>query len=330
MSSPIHRLSSLLSPGTPSGYTTDSAGDSKKKSQEDLLAILAQAALEKYAQAFTVPDKGDEVLDNFYAGIMGGKVKPFMEVAPVNEKFAPHIANYVPESTPIIPLTMGWYDGTTDPDDFLQRYEGTARDQAWNDETKYLEFQTLLQGVAREWFSNLPLPLMTSYNDLRACFLLNFHNMRARKRTHVEFHNIRQGIKESLGQFIDRYTKEVAKMAGLPESQKVSGFIHGLYRERHLALWHRLRMKVPDTLAEAIKEAHEHMREMEDTIWDSGKNPDGRGNKDDDSYRGQTGGSKCKGDNYCQGSAPSKYNMFQKSSNSDQGKGHFPSQNFAT
>ncbi|XP_071728252.1 uncharacterized protein [Rutidosis leptorrhynchoides] len=191
---------------------------------------------------------------------------------------------------------MGWYDGTTDPDDFLQRDEGTVCDQAWNDETKCLEFQTLLQGVAREWFSNLPLPLVTSYNDLRAHFLLNFHNMRAYKKTHVKCHEIRQGTRESLGQFIDRYTKEVAKMAGLLESQKVFGFIHRLCRERHFALWQHLYMKVLDTLADAIKEAHEHMRAREDITRNSEKTPMAK---------------------------------FQKSSSSDQGKGRFPSQNFA-
>ncbi|XP_071740412.1 uncharacterized protein [Rutidosis leptorrhynchoides] len=203
----------------------------------------------------------------------------------------------------------------TNPDDFLKRYEGIAHAQAWNDETKCLEFQNLLQGVTREWFSNLLLPLVTSYNDLRACFLLNFHNMRTHKRTHVECHDIRQGTRESLGQFIDRCTKEVAKMAGLPESQKCPVLCTGCI--------------VPDTLVEAINEENEHMRAREDTTRNSGKNPDGKSNKDDDSYRSQAGGSKRKGVKYSQGCASSKYNKFQKLSNSDQGKGHFPSQNFA-
>ncbi|XP_071699832.1 uncharacterized protein [Rutidosis leptorrhynchoides] len=157
----------------------------------------------------------------------------------------------------------------------------------------------VLQGVAREWFNNLPAQSITGFADLRSRFLLNFHNLRARKRTHVECHDIKQKSKESLGEIIDRYTKEVAKIQDLPEIQKVSGFIHCIDTDRHLSLWQRLRRRVPETFAKAVKETHDYMRAQEDIKQNHGSTFSNM-DIDDDYYRVQGRGSesgKCYGGN---------------------------------
>ncbi|XP_071708099.1 uncharacterized protein [Rutidosis leptorrhynchoides] len=148
--------------------------------------------------------------------MQGQKAKQSLELAPTTEKFLPHIANHPFTVTPVLPLTLGSYDGLSDPDDFLQKFKGTARTHSWGDAVACHMLPIVLQGVARECFA-----------DLRSRFLLNFHNLRARKRTHVECHDIKQKSKESLGEIIDRYTKEVAKIQNLPESQKGRGLEPG-------------------------------------------------------------------------------------------------------
>ncbi|XP_071694391.1 uncharacterized protein [Rutidosis leptorrhynchoides] len=150
-----------------------------------------------------------------------------------------------------------------------------------------MEFPPLLEGVARQWFNNLPTPAISCYDDLRTSFLLNFHNMRATRRTHVECHDIKHERGESLGQFIDRYCQEVARIPNCTESLKLYGFIHGICRERHVMLWQRLRKRPPETLAEALREAHEHMRAEEDTTRYSSYKGSGNGRRDGyDSPRG--------------------------------------------
>ncbi|XP_071700526.1 uncharacterized protein [Rutidosis leptorrhynchoides] len=220
--------------------------------------------------------------------MQGHKETQSLEVAPTTEKFAAHIVNHPFPQAPVIPLTLGSYDGLSDPDDFLQRFEGTARTQNWGDEVACHMLPIVLQGVAREWFNNLTPRSITGYADLRSRFLLNFHSLRVHRRMHVECHDIKQKPKESLGEIIDRYTKEVAKIPDLPESQKVSGFIHCLDTEMHLSLWQRLRRKVPQTFAEAIKEAHDYMRAQEDITQNYGKSYLGKSNNDDDHHRDQS------------------------------------------
>ncbi|XP_071714426.1 uncharacterized protein [Rutidosis leptorrhynchoides] len=168
--------------------------------------------------------------------MQGHKARQSLEVVPTTEKFATHIANQPFPEAPIIPLTLGSYDGLSDPDDFLQRFEGTARTHNWGDAVACHMLPIVLQGVAREWFNNLTPRSITGYADLRSHFLLNFHSLYARRRMHVESHDIKQKPKESLGEVIDRYTKEVAKIPDLTESQKVSGFIHCLDTEKHMSL----------------------------------------------------------------------------------------------
>ncbi|XP_071687959.1 uncharacterized protein [Rutidosis leptorrhynchoides] len=167
---------------------------------------------------------------------------------------------------------------------------GTARTHNWGDAVACHILPIVLQGVAREWFHNFPSQSVTGFTDLRSWFLLNFHNLRARKRTHIECHDIKQKPKESLGEIIDRYTKEVAKIQDLPESQKVSDFIHCKDTERHLSLWQWLRRRVPDTFAEAIKETHDYMRAQEDIKQNCG-NSSSSMDIDDNNYRVQGRGS---------------------------------------
>ncbi|XP_071740037.1 uncharacterized protein [Rutidosis leptorrhynchoides] len=148
----------------------------------------------------------------------------------------------------------------------------------------------VLQGVPREWFNNLPAQSITGFADLRSRFLLNFHNLRTHKRTHVECHDIKQKPKESLVEIIDRYTKEVAKIQDLSETQKVFGFIHCIDTERHLSLWQQLHRRVLDTFAEAIKETHDYMCAQEDIKQNCG-NTSSNMDIDDDYFRAQGRGS---------------------------------------
>ncbi|XP_071695340.1 uncharacterized protein [Rutidosis leptorrhynchoides] len=222
--------------------------------------------------------------------MQGQKAKQSLELAPTTEKFVPHIANHPFTVAPVLPLTLGSYDGLSDPDDFLQKFEGTARTHSWDDAVACHMLPIVLQGVAREWFNNLPAQSITGFADLRSRFLLNFHNLCAPKRTHVECHDIKQKSKESLGEIIDRYTKEVAKIQDLPESQKVSGFIHCIDTDRHLSLWQRLHRRVPETFAEAVKETHDYMRAQEDIKQNCGSTSSNM-DIDDDYYRVQERGS---------------------------------------
>ncbi|XP_071727916.1 uncharacterized protein [Rutidosis leptorrhynchoides] len=225
-------------------------------------------------------------MSNWFAMMQGQKAKQSLELAPTTEKFVPHIANHPFTVAPVLPLTLGSYDGLSDPDDFLQKFEGTARTHSWGDAVACHMLPIVLQGVAREWFNNLPAQSITGFADLRSRFLLNFHNLCARKRTHVECHDIKQKLKESLGEIIDRYTKEVAKIQDFPENQKVSGFIHCIDTDRHLSLWQRLRRRVQETFAEAVKETHDYMLAQED-IKQNRESTSSNMDIDDDYYRVQ-------------------------------------------
>ncbi|XP_071704675.1 uncharacterized protein [Rutidosis leptorrhynchoides] len=251
------------------------------------ISQLQQVEPPHLAPAFNEPSRVQEFMSNWFAVMQGKKAKQSLELAPTTEKFVPHIANH---TFTVAPVTLGSYDGLSDPDDFLQKFEGTARTHSWGDAVACHMLLIVLQGVAREWFNNLPAQSITSFADLRSRFLLNFHNLSARKRTHVECHDIKQKSKESLGEIIDRYTKEVAKIQDFPESQKVSGFIHCIDTDRHLSLWQRLRRRVPETFAEAIKETHDYMRAQEDIKQNRGSTSSNM-DIDDDYYRVQGRGS---------------------------------------
>lgn len=142
------------------------------------------------------------------------------------------------------PSVLGTYEGKDDPDDFLQAFRGVAEMQAWSDPVACRAFSWVLKGDAREWYNALPRRSIVGFSDLKAKFRAQFYQQKKHRKTHVSVHNIKQREGEGTRSFISRYTNETQEIAELPESQRVSGLIHGL---RTIALIEHLSVDLPKT-----------------------------------------------------------------------------------
>nr|XP_043625725.1 uncharacterized protein LOC122597159 [Erigeron canadensis] len=97
---------------------------------------------------------------------------------------------------------------------------------------------------------------INSFDELKTKFLSHFCQLEKHKKTHVAAHNIKQRENETSRDFIERFIVESQEITGLPESQGVSGLIHGC-RKRELV--ECLNTDLAETFDEAKKKAHKFL-----------------------------------------------------------------------
>jgi hypothetical protein len=69
---------------------------------------------------------------------------------------------------------IDWYDGSSNPEEFIQVYQTIIETAGEEDRVKDNFLPTSLTGVARSWLINLPEGSVTSWDQLCAIFIGNF------------------------------------------------------------------------------------------------------------------------------------------------------------
>ena len=66
------------------------------------------------------------------------------------------------------------YNGTADPAEFLQLYELSIKAASGNEKIMANWFPMALKDRARSWLLNLPVGSVSSWKEMRSCFIANF------------------------------------------------------------------------------------------------------------------------------------------------------------
>nr|XP_043628176.1 uncharacterized protein LOC122599659 [Erigeron canadensis] len=177
--------------------------------------------------------------------LVGGSVE--------NSPFIAWIQSYPLPTDLTYPLHLGTYKGKSDPDDFLEAFEGVAEMKAWNVPIACRMFRYALEGDAREWLKSVTKGSIVSFDDLKEKLRARLSQQKKHKKIHVAAHGIRQRETESCRSFIDRLTTETEDIVDLAESQRISGLIHGLW---HKPLVEFLYRDLPNTYEQVQKRTH--------------------------------------------------------------------------
>ncbi|XP_022155139.1 uncharacterized protein LOC111022280 [Momordica charantia] len=94
--------------------------------------------------------------------------------------------------------TMKPYDGSKDPKDYVEVFEGLMDFQAATDAIKCLAFQIALTGSARLWCRRLPARSISTYSQLRKEFIGQFSFRHYDRKTATHLATIRQKEDETL------------------------------------------------------------------------------------------------------------------------------------
>lgn len=113
-------------------------------------------------------------------------------------------------------------------------------------------FPMTLRGVAREWFDNLSLELISSLGQLVKGFELNFISYRLPKKPTNSLLTIRQEEKESLESCTRRFNNEVYLVVDPTPSVLISAYISGLQPSW---FFYKVITQPPATLSKLLQEA---------------------------------------------------------------------------
>ncbi|VFQ71635.1 unnamed protein product [Cuscuta campestris] len=116
------------------------------------------------------------------------------------------------------------YDGTTDPHEHFNRYQTLMNVVTFSEEVLCRSFPATLDGLASEWFSELPEGKIDSWEDLARRFLVHFAGNRKKKLHFSHLLSVRQRPDELLREFLARWKLETTRVYGADDKTRLSTF----------------------------------------------------------------------------------------------------------
>jgi len=193
-----------------------------------------------------------------------------------------------PEKFRLAPIEK--YDGTANPDEFLQIYTTVVEAAGGTPKVMANYFPTALTGSARSWLMNLPAASICSWEDLCDQFVTNFQGTSARPGEEDDLYQVQQHKGESLRKYIQHFCQcrnTIAKISG--ESVCIA-FRRGV-RNRKMA--EKLATRVISSPTELFALTDKCARAAEAREWQSGR-PDAKEAKAFDPQAGLSSGGKKK------------------------------------
>lgn len=103
---------------------------------------------------------------------------------------------------------MKLYDGSADPIDHIELYEGLMELSIVGDKMKCRAFSVTLKGQARSWYRQLKPQSIESWRQLRKIFINQFSAQHNKKKPDTHLLTNHQTDDESLREFVARFMVE--------------------------------------------------------------------------------------------------------------------------
>ncbi|KAL0405937.1 UNVERIFIED_CONTAM: hypothetical protein Slati_3907600 [Sesamum latifolium] len=139
-------------------------------------------------------------------------VKYHIEGAPEDERQGvPFTQTVMADELPLncCTPTIAEYDGTTDPMEHLSRFENAALLHRYTDEIKCRVFVTTFARAAQQWFNQLPVGAIGSFQEFRSFFLHPFASSRKLRKTELSLFAVRQKDDEPLKEYLQRFNRSI-------------------------------------------------------------------------------------------------------------------------
>ncbi|CAA0815869.1 Unknown protein, partial [Striga hermonthica] len=120
------------------------------------------------------------------------------------------------------------YDGSADPARHLRSFDNIAVLHRYSDVVSCRAFLKTLKGSAQDWFHQLPVGSIDSFEKFSSLFPNQFASARKHEKTYLTLINMQQKEGETLRQYIARYTKECVEVPSASEENKAGGLTRGL------------------------------------------------------------------------------------------------------
>ena len=120
------------------------------------------------------------------------------------------------------------FDGVKDPVDHLNTYKNQMELHGYPDPVRCRAFATTLKGPAMAWFNRIPPSTISSFRELSIAFVSHFIGARTYRKPSYHLLTIKQGTRENLKSYVQRFNADSLKIDVLDEKFAVTAFIAGL------------------------------------------------------------------------------------------------------
>ncbi|KAL0298692.1 UNVERIFIED_CONTAM: hypothetical protein Sradi_6529000 [Sesamum radiatum] len=146
------------------------------------------------------------------------------------------------------------YDGTTDPQDHLSRFENAALLHRYINGIKCRVFITNFAQAAQQWFNQLPRAVIGSFHEFCSLFLHKFASSRKHRKIKLNLFSIRQKEGEPLKEYLQHFNMAALEVPSTTQEVTPSAFAQGLLdRDFYKSLAKKPATKFDALLARAAK-----------------------------------------------------------------------------
>ncbi|KAL0456596.1 UNVERIFIED_CONTAM: hypothetical protein Slati_0998800 [Sesamum latifolium] len=124
--------------------------------------------------------------------------------------------------------TITEYDGTTDPVEHLAHFENAALLHRYTDGIKCRVFVTTFARATQQWFNQLPIGAIGSFQEFRSLFLHKFSSSQKLRKTELSLFAVRQKDNEPLKEYLQRFNAAALEVPSATQEVKASAFSQGL------------------------------------------------------------------------------------------------------
>ncbi|KAK4400603.1 hypothetical protein Sango_1166400 [Sesamum angolense] len=124
--------------------------------------------------------------------------------------------------------TIAEYDGTTDPQEHLSRFENIALMHRYSDAIRCRVLVTTFVQAAQQWFNQLPPAVIGSFQEFRSLFLHQFASSRKHRKTELSLFSICQKEGEPLKEYLQRFNTVGLEVQTVTQEVKANTFAQGL------------------------------------------------------------------------------------------------------
>ena len=152
--------------------------------------------------------------------------------------------------------SMATYTDKADPYDHIQSYESLMLLHGWEDEIMCRAFSLTLSGHSLKWFNGLSKGSISSFDELRNEFLkvIMIHSQRKKDATYLL--TLKQGNRESLKSYVDRFRDATLEVEDLPVGVALAAMLQGTSSEK---LQESLSLNQPTTISDLFARANKYV-----------------------------------------------------------------------
>ncbi|XP_073033010.1 uncharacterized protein [Primulina eburnea] len=150
--------------------------------------------------------------------------------APVPKRGSPFSLAILEEGLPpnFRQLNVGEYDGHTDPEEHLGRFENAALLHQYSDGVRCRVFLGTLVRSAQQWFNTLQPNSIQSFEDFSAAFLHRFASSKKHQKNYLSLFVMKQQEAETLQEFVQRFNTAALEIPATTPDIMISAFTQGL------------------------------------------------------------------------------------------------------